>query len=128
MAVVAEEELPPRVIDHVFTSEERGHQLGVLARLCDRLADVLSEHGEGTAADQYRARAQAARHLLATGFTRQDLIDVASRFPSGPGWLHPKAFGFHVRRARWQDEVEGLAAQASSMATDIRAVATLREL
>jgi hypothetical protein len=128
MTIMAYDELPARAIEHVFTAEDRVQQLGTLARLCDRLANLLTEHGERAEGEQFRARAEAAQHLLSAGFARQDLNDVGGQFPTGPWWLNPKALDSGSPREPWQEEVATLHAEASTTATDLRAVATLTDL
>jgi hypothetical protein len=125
---MAQDELPPRVIEHVFTAEDRVQQLGTLARLCDRLAALFSEHRDDSSAGEYRARAEAARHLLTVGWTRDDLNEFGGRFPRGPEWLNPKALDSGLSREPWQDEVATLHSEAWATVIELRAVATLREL
>jgi hypothetical protein len=82
----------------------------------------------GAEGEQFRARAEAAQHLLSAGFARQDLNDVGGQFPTGPWWLNPKALDSGSPREPWQEEVATLHAEASTTATDLRAVATLTDL
>jgi hypothetical protein len=91
-----------------LTPEDREAQLCDLELLCDRIADLLAEHGDTYNADLIGARADGARELQATGYSQSELNELAGGFPSGPDWLNPKALDYGAPRKPWQDEVARL--------------------
>ncbi|WP_162799454.1 hypothetical protein [Nocardioides sp. 616] len=112
-------------VEHVFTQEDREAQLCDLEIACTRLTDLLAEHGETRAAELYRVRAQNAATLLAVGFSKSELNEVAGQFPEEPLWLDARALDYDAPRQPWQSEVAQIHAQARKIAMDLRAIATL---
>ena len=119
--------LSPRTIKHVWTPEDRRQQLQTLESLCDRIADLFRANGDWGAAGLFRERAAMARRLLAEGHTQSDLNDLGTGFPHGADWLRLGHPAFNRRRSPWQDEVAGLHEEATTVALDIRSIATLTD-
>jgi hypothetical protein len=93
---------------HEFTPEDREARLCDLELLCDRIADLLAEHGDTYNAELIRARADRARELQARSYTQAKLNELAGAFPTGPDWLNPKALDYGEHRKPWQNEVARL--------------------
>lgn len=115
-----------REIEHVFTQADREAQLADLESLCSRLANLFASHGEPRAAELLRAKADRAAQLLREGFTQAHLNQLGGSFPDGAWWLNTKALDYDASREPWQEEVAALHSLARTVATNLRAIATLR--
>ena len=116
----------PDDVEHVWTQTDRVSQLGDMESLCRRMAELFAAHRDPRAAELMAAKAAHAARLLADGFTRADLVELAGGFPEPASWLNPKASDYGGPRSPWQDEVAELHRRAREVATDLRSVATLR--
>jgi hypothetical protein len=125
MSTMADHKLPPREVQHVFTTEDRERQVSELLRLCDQLADALAAHGDSWHAESFQARANLARALQEHGLSRENLNELGGQFPDGPLWLNPKAADFNAPREPWQEEIADLHRRAAATASDLRAVGRL---
>ena len=117
----------PRTIGHVWTPEDRQHQLRSLESLCEQLADLFRANGDWDAAGLFRARAAMATRLLTRGYTQVELNAFGEKFPYGADWLRPGHRAFNAPRAPWQNQAADLHDQAMAVALDLGSIATLAD-